>query len=63
MEQLQAYTFNIKHKKGVENKLVDALSIRIGLVEEVQLQSVGIDSLKHLYVGDANFGEAFEVCT
>ena len=24
---------------------------------------MGIDSIKHLYIGDPNFGKAFEVCT
>ena len=50
-------------QKGVTNRVVDPLKRRIGLVEEVLLQSVGIDSLNHLYVGELDFGEAFEVCT
>ena len=62
MDQLQAYTFNIKHKGGGENKVANALSRRVGLLEELQLQSVGIDSLKHLYADDPYFVEIFQVC-
>ena len=63
VKQLQAYTFTIQHKKGVANKLVDALNRRIGQVEEVQLQSVGIESLKHLYLDDSDFSEIYQICT
>lgn len=63
MSTLQAYTFSIKHKKGVTNKVEDALSRRVLTIQEVQLQSVGLNDLKDLYQGDKDFGEAFEVCT
>ena len=63
MEQLEAYTFTLKHKKGQENKVVDALSRRVFLIEEIQLQSIGIDALKNFYEGDQDFGEALKGCT
>ena len=63
VESLQAYTFTIKHKKGQANKVADALSRRVLTVQEVQLQSMGVDALKGMYVEDGEFNEAYEVCT
>ena len=61
VEQLQAFTFSIKHKKGTANKVADGLSWRITLVEEVQIQSMGINSLTDLYKDDLDFGEIHKV--
>ncbi|GLJ13208.1 hypothetical protein SUGI_0207710 [Cryptomeria japonica] len=63
VESIQAYTFTIKHKKGVANKVADALSRRSLIVQEVKLQSVGIDSLKGMYEGDEDFHEIYKVCS
>ena len=63
VESLQAYTFTIKHKKGQANKVADALSMRVLTVQEVQLQSMGVDALKGMYVEDGDFSKAYEVCT
>ena len=56
MEYLQAYTFNIKHKKGISNKVADAVSRRNLTVSQIHLESVGIEALKDMYVVDPNFG-------
>lgn len=32
------------------------------MIQEVQLQSVGIDSLRGMYQNDADFHEVFVVC-
>ena len=63
MEQLQAYSFSIKHKKDQANKVVDALSKRITLVQQIQLHSIGISALKDLYKDDTDFGHIYQVCT
>ena len=44
MEYLQAYTFTIKHKRGISNKVADALSRRNLIVSQIQLESM---ELKH----------------
>lgn len=62
VESLQAYTFTIKHKKGQANKVVDSLSRRTLMVQEIQFQSMGIDALKGMYHDDDNFKEIYEVC-
>ena len=46
VEQIQALTFSIKNKKASASKVADDLSRRVTLVEEVQVQSMGIDALK-----------------
>lgn len=62
VEYLQAYTFNIKHKKVVLNKADDALSRRDLTVQEIQFQSMGIHRLKDLYADDEDFSDIYKVC-
>ena len=62
MEFIQAYTFTIKHKKGVTNKVADALSRRNLLVQSIELESVGIEAMKDLYKHDEDFQEIYKVC-
>lgn len=62
MQYLQAFTFTIKHEKGVTNKVADAHSRRNLTVKEVQLESIGISSMKDMYQGDEDFKEAYQVC-
>lgn len=62
MEYLQDFTFTIKHKKGVTNKAANALSRRNLIIQEVQLDSMGIHSMKDMYDGDEDFQEAYQVC-
>lgn len=59
---MQAYTFTLKHKKGQLNKVADALSRRLLIVQEIQVQSIGIDSFKDMYPIDDDFTEAYKVC-
>ena len=43
VEKIQAFTFSIKHKNGTINKVADALRKRILEIQEVKLQSVGLE--------------------
>lgn len=60
VETLQAFTFILKHKKGVKNKVADALR-RVLNINQIKMESVGIDSLKSMYVADEDFGEIYKV--
>lgn len=61
MEYLQSFTFTIKGKKGQLNKVVDALSRKLLTVQELQLQSIGIEGFKDLYEGDDDFSTTYKV--
>lgn len=63
MELLQSYTFTIKHRKGLNKKVVDALNRILLTLQEVKLQSVGIEEFKDMYGGDDDFAEAYKVCS
>ncbi len=52
----------LKHISGEANKLADALSRRVFLLQESAIQVPGFENLKDLYQIDANFKEAYEAC-
>ncbi|KAJ9547866.1 hypothetical protein OSB04_020409 [Centaurea solstitialis] len=62
VEQLQEYTFIIRHKAGHANAVVDALNRRHALVTSVQLQVIGLDSIRHLYLDDPDFHTIWSKC-
>ena len=61
VEYLKAYTFNIKHKKGLQNKVVDALSKRALTIQEIQPQSMGIEKFKELYGEYGDFVDIYKL--
>ncbi|XP_059067545.1 uncharacterized protein LOC131858349 [Cryptomeria japonica] len=60
MEFLQAYTFSIKHKKGVTNKVADALSRRTLAIQSMQLESAGLEAMASMYATDEDFKEIYQ---
>lgn len=62
VEYLQSNTFSIKNKKGQCNKVADALSRRLLTVQEVQIQSIGVECFKDLYPNDEDFVAIYKVC-
>ncbi|MDF3686310.1 hypothetical protein, partial [Enterobacter hormaechei] len=52
VEYLQSFTFVIKHKSGVTNKVADALSRRCSLLTEMKDGVLGSDEMKVLYDAD-----------
>ena len=66
VEYLQDYTFIIRHKKGKDNVVADALSRRAHLLTLVRVQVTGFESLKDSYSTCPDFGpivQALEVGT
>ena len=46
---MQAYTFILKYRAGVENRVADALSHRHTLLSTVSIEVVGFDKVKKNY--------------
>ena len=55
VEYLQSFTFVIKHKSGVTNRVVDTLSRRCSLLTEMKVEVLGFDEMKYLYDTNPNF--------
>ncbi|GJX68055.1 putative CCCH-type zinc finger family protein [Tanacetum coccineum] len=63
VEFLQAYTFHIKHKSGVTNRVADALSRRRSLLSTMQVSVLGFEKIKELYQEDGFFSKVINQCT
>ena len=59
---MQNFTFVLKHISGSSNKVADALSRRCLVLQEVQVNVLGLEHLKDMYEEDADFKEAYEAC-
>jgi hypothetical protein len=55
VEFLQSYSFVLKHRSGKSNKVVDALSRRIVLLNTMSIEVVSLNCIKTLYEEDADF--------
>ena len=58
VEYLQSFTFVIKHKSGVTNRVVDALSRRHSLLTKMKVEVLGFDEMEELYDANLDFFEA-----
>nr|ABD63096.1 Gag-pol polyprotein, putative [Asparagus officinalis] len=59
VEFLQDYTYTIKHKAGVENKAVDALSRRMHLLLIMSAEVVGFNKVKEQYESCPDFSKVY----
>ena len=59
VEFLQAYTFVLKHKAGIENKVTDALSRRISLLVTMSVETTGFERIWEEYATCPDFGETY----
>ena len=53
------YTFVLKHKAGVENKVVDALSRRVMTLVTMSTEVIGFERLKEAYNSCPDFGKIY----
>jgi hypothetical protein len=60
VEYMQNFTFVIKHIFGTANKVVDTLSRKCLLMQELRVKTLGFDNLKEMYRDDLDFKEAYE---
>ncbi|RDY13047.1 Retrovirus-related Pol polyprotein from transposon 17.6, partial [Mucuna pruriens] len=62
IEFLEQLPYEIKHKKGKMNVILDALFRRYALIFILETKFLGIECIKDLYENDIDFGEAFAMC-
>lgn len=62
IEYLQSFTFVIKNKSGVTNKVYDALSRRHSLMTEMKIKVPCFDEMKELYDNDLDFSKVWRDC-
>ncbi|XP_020700689.2 uncharacterized protein LOC110112721 [Dendrobium catenatum] len=59
---LQRFSFTIRHKPGVNNRVADALSRKRSLLIQLQTQITGFDCLRDLYADDPEFCNIWKQC-
>ena len=62
IEFIETFPYVVKHKRGKDNIVADALSWRCGLVTQLDTKVLGLESIKTLYAVDADFNEPFSRC-
>ena len=62
VEFLPRFTFLLKDISGQSNGVVDALSRRLLIMQENQIQFLGFEHLRDLYETNIDFQESYRAC-
>jgi hypothetical protein len=62
VELKETFLYIIKHKKGKDNVIVDALFRRYAMLSQLHHKIFGLESTKELYATDLDFKYAYENC-
>jgi hypothetical protein len=62
VEFIKTFLYIIKHKKGKDNVIADALSRCYTMLSQLDHKIFGLESLKELYTADFDFKNAYENC-
>jgi hypothetical protein len=62
VEFIESFPYVIKHKKGKENVIANALSRRYALLTQLDCKIFGLETIKDQYVHDADFKDGFLHC-
>jgi hypothetical protein len=62
VEFIETFLNIIKHKKGKDNVIADALSRRYTMLSQLDPKIFGFESLKELYTIDFDLKDAYENC-
>jgi hypothetical protein len=62
VEFIETFMYIIKHKKGKDNIIVNALSRHYTMLSQVDHKFFGLESIKELYDTDFYFKDASENC-
>ena len=60
IEVIQGFTFVVKHRSGVENKVADALSRRVHLLNTMSVSITGFERLIDEYICCLDFGIIYQ---
>jgi hypothetical protein len=62
IEFIESFPYIIKHKKGKDNVIADALSRRYTMLSQFSHKIFGLETIEGLYATDLDFKDAFENC-
>ena len=62
VEFIETFPYVIKHKKGKENVIANALSRRYTILSQIDSKIFGLEAIKDQYVHDANFKDVLQNC-
>ena len=62
VEFIKSFSYIIKHKKGKDNVIVDALSRRYTLLSQLDCRIFGLESIKEQYALDPDFKDMLLNC-
>ncbi|WVZ70528.1 hypothetical protein U9M48_019188 [Paspalum notatum var. saurae] len=62
IEFIETFPYVVKHKRGKDNIVADALPRRCALITQLDTKVLGLESIKTLYAVDADFKEPFSRC-
>jgi hypothetical protein len=62
IEFIETFSYVVKHKKGKDNIVADALARRCALLTQLDAKVIGLESIKTLYSNDHDFKNAFSNC-
>jgi hypothetical protein len=62
IEFIKSFPYIIKHKKGKDNVIDDALSRRYTMLSQLNHKIFGLETIKGLYANDFDFKDAFKSC-
>ena len=62
VEFIESFPYIIKHKKGKDNIIADALSRRYALLSQLDCRIFGLESIKEQYVFDPDFKDVLLNC-
>jgi hypothetical protein len=62
VEFIETFPYIVKYKKGKDNVVVDALSRRSVLLNQLEVKVLGLENLKEMYNDDPEFSEPYNHC-
>jgi hypothetical protein len=61
-EFIESFPYVIKHKKGKDNIIADALSQQYAMLSQLDCHIFGLETIKEQYVNDVEFKDVIEHC-